>query len=280
METKTGNFQEVDMEMIDRPDEIVRLSISEDSLRELAASIKSVGLLQPIILTPAKGRYMIVAGDRRFLAVDMLGWKKIMASLCEMTPEEVALVRGIENLQRDDLTPYEEAILYKGLIEKRNFTLEELSRRSGKKPGTIQRRLDILDMPDSFQKALHSRKISPSVAEELWHCPTESRREYFLDLAVVHGITQKIARDWVNEWKQTLRTKAEGGGDGPPGSAPYRSIPTYRGCDTCLEPYTWDNLKNLVVCEECHGLIMDMIKEYEKQAKAEEAQRRSTQGTA
>lgn len=280
MVAKEANFRKIDINLIDRPDEIVRLAISDDEIKELATSMKEKGLLQPIILTPVKGRYMIVAGDRRFLAADVLGWKKIMSHVKEMSADDVALIRAIENIQRKDLTPFEEARVYKGLITKRKMSIEDISKRIGKSPGVIQRRLDILEMPESFQKALHLKQITTSVAEELWHCQDNARREYFLELAIEHGITQRIARDWVTDYNKSLRTKVEGDVERGRLVAPFQSAPSYRGCDTCHGPVTYDDLKQLLVCPGCFELILEALRQFDKQSKESSMQKSGPSGTA
>lgn len=250
-----STFKKIKLDQIDRPVEIVRMEIDEAELKELADSIQERGLMQPIGVTPRAGRFMIVYGDRRFLAHKLLKKPGIMCRIEEISDDQIVIDRATENLQRVDLTPLEEGHIYLGLSEKAGMSLKEISRRVGKSAGVVQRRMDILRMPDSFQRALHKRSISLSVAEELWSCPDESRREYFLELAVEHGITKRIAKDWVDEYKKEKRTAEATGEEGGSLGSAYEEMPIYRSCDACKGPVDYKDLKELRICPSCFTTI-------------------------
>jgi len=253
-------FRKINLDLLDRPDDIVRLEIDQGELEELAASIQERGLLQPIGVAPRGDRFLIVFGDRRYLAHRWLKKKDIMCRIEDIDDVQIALDRGMENIQRVDLTPFEEGHLYVGLVEKAGLSIAEISRRVKKSPGVVQRRMDILRMPESFQKALHGGSISISVAEELWSCPDQAKREYFLDLAVEHGITKGIAREWVDEFKKDLRSRP-GAGEGSRGDmAPYEDVPIFRACDVCKGPVEYKDLKELRVCGACFDGILSVLK--------------------
>ena len=258
--TLKSTFRNIKLDQIDRPKEIARMEIDEGELKELADSIQERGLMQPIGVTPRAGRFMIVYGDRRYLAHKILNRKDIICRIEEIEDKQVVIDRAMENVQRVNLTPFEEGHIYSGLYKKAKMSLDEISRRVGKSPGIIQRRMDILRMPDSFQKALHEKKISITVAEELWSCPDESRREYFLEMAAEHGITRDVARDWVQEFKKEKRTKeatsVEGGGI----ASVYEELPIYRGCDICKGPVEYKDLQELRICVGCHKSIIEALK--------------------
>ena len=256
---KKGIFKKIRLDLIVRPVEIVRLEIDKDELRELANSIEERGLMQPIEVTPRGDKFLIVFGDRRYLAHELLKKKDIMCRIEDINDEQVVIDRAMENVQRVNLTPFEEGHIYRGLLDKAGMSLGDISKRVGKSPGVVQRRIDILRMPESFQKALHEGRISVSVAEELWSCPDQDKREYFLELAVEHGITQKVARDWVDDFKKTFRSTKNGTGSGQGGAAPYEDVPIYRACDICLDPVEYKNVKELRICPGCHGEIVKVI---------------------
>ena len=253
-------FRKIKLDLIDRPDDIVRLEIDEGKLEELTASIKERGLMQPIGVTPRGDRFLIVFGDRRFLSHRVLGLREIMCRIEDIEDGQVVIDRAMENVQRVDLTPFEEGHIYAGLVEKGGMSLDEISKKVGKSPGVVQRRIDILRMPESFQKALHAGRISMTVAEELWSCPDQGKREYFLDLAVEHGITKDIARDWVDGFKKELRSRASAGGGSGGLAAPYEDVPIYRGCDICKNPVEYKDVKELRICPHCHGSIIEVLK--------------------
>lgn len=248
-------FRKISLDLIDRPDDIARMEIDEGKLKELADSIQERGLMQPIEVTPRGNRFMIVFGDRRYLAHNILGKKDIMCRIEEIDDSQVVIDRAMENVQRVDLTPFEEGHIYQALLEKAGLSLDEISRRVGKSPGVVQRRMDILRMPESFQKALHAGLVKITVAEELWSCPDQARREYFIGLAVEHGITKDVARSWVEEFKKSKRQEAAAGGSGGGLAPAYEDQPIYRACDICRGPIEYKDLKELRICQTCFDEI-------------------------
>lgn len=253
-------FKKIKLSLIDRPVDIVRMEIDQAELDELASSIQERGLMQPIEVTPRGERFLIVFGDRRFLAHRMLKRDDIMCRIEVLDDDQVVLDRAMENIQRVNLTPFEEGHIYKGLLEKAGMSLDDISRRVGKSPAVVQRRMDILRMPDSFQKALHAGLISITVGEELWSCPDAARREYFLTMAVEHGVTRDVARQWVQEFKKSKRQAGAAGVEGR-GLAPvYEDMPIYRGCDICKCPVEYKDLKELRTCPVCFKSIVEVIR--------------------
>ena len=258
---KKAVFRKISLDKIDRPDEIVRLDIDEGQLKELADSIQERGLMQPIEVTPRGDRFMIVFGDRRYLAHELLKKKNIMCVVEDIDDVQVIIDRGVENLQRVNLTPFEEGHIYRGLMDKAKMSLDEISQRFGKSPGVVHRRMDILRMPESFQKALHAGTINISVAEELWSCADQAKREYFLDMAVEHGITKDVARSWVDDFKKSQRHAVDSGEGGGGLQPAYEDVPIYRACDVCRNPVEYKNVKELRICERCNETIIEALKE-------------------
>lgn len=145
-----------------------RKNFSNETLEELARSIESKGVLQPILVEPVGGdEYMIVAGERRFRAAKLAKLREIPAlirSFSQLEKTEIALV---ENLQREDLTPVEEAQGYKTLIDLGKLTQEEVARRVGKNRSTVANSLRLLKLPDSILEALDNRRITAGHARAL-----------------------------------------------------------------------------------------------------------------
>lgn len=145
-----------------------RKNFAGEALEELARSIESKGVLQPILVEPAGGdEYIIVAGERRFRAAKLAKLKEIPAlirSFSQLEKTEIALV---ENLQREDLTPVEEAQGYKTLIDLGKLTQEEIARRVGKNRSTVANSLRLLKLPEAMLEALDKGRISAGHARAL-----------------------------------------------------------------------------------------------------------------
>lgn len=248
-------FKVIGMDKIDRPADGTRMEINPEEIAELAQSIEERGLLQPILIARRNNRYEIVAGDRRYLAHEKLGRNKIEAKVVEADEKDVAIDRATENLQRRDLSPLEEGIIYAGLRDKMGLTVAEIGKKMGKSPGRIERRLCVLRMPESFQKALHYGKVSMAVAEELWSTPDATKREYFIELAVEHGITTAVARTWVADYRKSLRVMGSDVGAGGLSGEPFEDVPIYRACDLCKDPVEYKNIVELRLCPACGEAI-------------------------
>jgi len=233
------------------------MDIDENELKELADSIEERGLLQPIGVAPRGERFVIIWGDRRYLAHHILKKKDIMCKIEDIDDTQIILDRGVENLQRVNLTPFEEGHIYIGLQENAKMTLEQLSKRFGKSPATIQRRIDIMRMPDSFQEAIHQKKVKLTVAEVLWSCPDAARREYFMELAKEHGITKLVARQWVEDFKKELRNKQNPGERGDRSPLEYEEEKIFRACEICRDPVEYKKIIELRICPECGERIVE-----------------------
>ncbi len=144
-----------------------RESFDEEKIQELAQSIKTYGLLQPIIVTREEEGYSIVAGERRFMACKLLQWQEIPAIIRDYQGSSLAAVALIENLQRENLNIIEEAQGYKRLIEEFNLTQEVLAQRLGKKQSTIANKIRLLKLPAAVKELLSEGKLTERHARAL-----------------------------------------------------------------------------------------------------------------
>lgn len=257
----TEKIVEVDLSQIDEPKGIIRMEINREYITELAASISENGLYQPILLRPDNSRYEIVFGHRRYLAHKAINAGKIKSIVRKMTDEEAAIARATENLSREDLTPIEEAATYRDLLDVYGMSVDQVARKIGMTPGTVRRRLDLLKMPASLQKAVHAKQISMTVAEELWGIDDAGSLEYYLSFAIDGGCTKGTAREWCKEWKDSVRRQRSSGGDSGGEISPLEPRPHYIACDICLEPAKIEDARSLMICPTCRELLSKKHKE-------------------
>ena len=140
-----------------------RKEFNKEALKDLSASIKDRGVLQPIIVRPVKNRkneWQIVAGERRWRAAQQAGLHEIPVSIKDIKDEEVALIALIENIEREDLSPIEEAVGYKKLIDKFSITQEELGIKMKRSRAYVANLLRLLTLPKEVQKLLEEKLIS------------------------------------------------------------------------------------------------------------------------
>lgn len=145
-----------------------RKHFDKEALEQLAASISENGLLQPILVREyGDGRYQIIAGERRFRACKLAGLSEIPAIVLERDDKNVAQIALIENVQREDLNPIEEALAYKSLAEEYGMTQEELSQKVGKSRSAIANAVRLLDLPEEIITMVASGELSAGHARTL-----------------------------------------------------------------------------------------------------------------
>ena len=145
-----------------------RKAFSEEALSELADSIKEHGLIQPLLVRPiGDDRYQLVAGERRWRACRMLGLDEVPATVREMTDAEVMELALIENLQREDLTPLEEAAGYRDLMETYGLTQEDAAKRVGKSRSAVANTLRLLQLPEQVRLLVEEGRLSAGHARAL-----------------------------------------------------------------------------------------------------------------
>lgn len=145
-----------------------RREFDEAALTELADSIQASGLLQPVVVrSRPDGRYELIAGERRWRAIQRLGWKKVPAVVKDVDDRALLTLALIENLQRDDLSPLDAALGYQRLMQEFTIPQQEVARLVGKDKSTISNTLRLLRLPESVQKLLQARSISEGHARAL-----------------------------------------------------------------------------------------------------------------
>ena len=145
-----------------------RKDFNEEALRELADSIATHGVLQPLLVRPlAGGGYQLVAGERRWRASRMAGLSEVPVIIREMTDSEMTQIALIENLQREDLNSVEEALGYKSLMDAYNLTQDEVAKAVGKSRPAVANVMRLLNLPEEIQNMLKEGKISAGHARAL-----------------------------------------------------------------------------------------------------------------
>ena len=155
-----------------------RLVFEEAALKELAASIREHGVLQPILVRPlGGGQYQLVAGERRWRASKAAGLDTIPALVEELDDDTALEISIIENLQREDLTPLDEAAMYDRMVTEHGYSLRKLAQKLGKDKGYLENRLRLADAPDDVRELVSLRKDTLSHAYELMKVTDEKKRK-------------------------------------------------------------------------------------------------------
>ncbi|MBR5808532.1 MAG: ParB/RepB/Spo0J family partition protein [Clostridia bacterium] len=186
-----------------------RKSFDEEKLEALSESIKEHGIIQPIIVTKKGDLYIIVAGERRWRAAKKAGVKKIpviVRDYDDVTTAEIAL---IENLQREDLNPIEEALGYRALMDEYSFTQEEISAKLGKSRSAIANSVRLLTLDDYAREKLIAGEITEGHARCALSVPQGVVREFFINRIIEEGLNVRQAENLAKDLANPKQPKKE-----------------------------------------------------------------------
>ncbi len=188
-----------------------RQEIEERELKELADSIRSKGVIQPIVVRKKEGGvFEIVAGARRFYAAKSLGLKEIPTLIKDLDDRDTFVFAIVENIQRKDLNPIEEAVAFKRLMEEFGFKLDDIARFIGKDKTSVANTLRLLKLPSEIQEALRRGLISRSQARTIL-AETDPRRQHILFTQILkQGLSVRELEEKVRKKKRVFTRKVSG----------------------------------------------------------------------
>jgi ParB family transcriptional regulator, chromosome partitioning protein len=183
----SGTLRELPVDSV-RPNPFQpRTTIDEEAFTELAASIEASGLLQPVIVRPRNGSYELIAGERRWRAVMHLGWTRVPAVVRDVDDQTLLTLALIENLQRDALSPIDEASGYQRLAAEFKLPHGDIARMVGRNRSTVANLLRLLQLPAEVQTLVHQKSLSEGHARALLGLDDPARMIALAKDAVEHG---------------------------------------------------------------------------------------------
>jgi len=199
-----------------------RLSYDEESLTELADSIREHGVLQPILVRPSGPKFELIAGERRWRASGMANRESIPAIVVEFDESTALEISIIENLQREDVSPLEEAVMFRKMTETFGYSVRQLAQKVGKDKGYVENRLRLTDAPADIKELVSLRKDTISHAYELMKIGDERKRR---------RLAKRVAAGELSLAKLRLITGTANGraGDAEPEQTPRRRAKTAAG---------------------------------------------------
>ncbi|WP_188207420.1 nucleoid occlusion protein [Alkalibacillus aidingensis] len=192
---------EIEVSRIQRNQYQPRTIFDEEKITELAQTIHTHGMIQPIVVRKLEeeDKFELIAGERRWRAVQSLEWETIPAIIKNMTDTETASVALIENLQREELTVVEEAIAYDQLLHTHGLTQEALAQRLGKSQSTIANKLRLLKLPSVVQQALLNKQITERHARALISLKDEQTQEQLLSSIIEEHLNVKQTEERIQD---------------------------------------------------------------------------------
>ncbi len=182
-----------------------RLTFDQEKLQELSQSIKTKGVIQPILVRLQENggkKYELIAGERRLRASKLAGFDKIPAIIKSVKDDELLEIALIENIQRDNLNPIDESKAYRNLLEEHGYTQENLAKRVGKNRSTIANFIRLLQLPEVIQQDLSDTKISTGHARALLSLENEESQLLIRDQIVKNNLSVRETEDAVRASKQ------------------------------------------------------------------------------
>ncbi len=209
-----GSVLDIKISLVEPNKNQPRKHFDAEKLEALAHSLKENGMIQPIIVTKGtNGRYTIVAGERRWRAAKAAGFAEVPVIVKEYSDQTVTEVALVENLQREDLNPIEEALGYKNLCDLYGLTQEEVSQKVGKSRSAVANSMRLLSLDKSIQDYLISGEISEGHARAALSLDSEELREFLINQVINSSLnvrqTENLAKQLQKEPKKKKKKKAD-----------------------------------------------------------------------
>lgn len=246
------NVVSLPLHLVDPPTHDDRLERTEETILEMVSSLSSEGQISPITVRPKGERFECIAGWTRTLAARRMGWATIAASLEEHADDRrTRRVRAAENLQRSQLSPIEEARAAATLMKEEGVDVDAAARALHRTRAWIEGRLQLLQLPEDLQLAIHVDKLPMTCAAILAEVTEAAHREYLTHYAVRHGANAHVMRDWVNQWKASHDAGGEASPPRPDMSMPPSQIVVMVDCFRCALQHDHRTSAIARICKTC-----------------------------
>jgi ParB family chromosome partitioning protein len=240
--------REIDIDLIDPNPEQPRTRFAEEKLAELAASIRSNGVVQPIVLRAVGSRYQIVAGERRWRAAQRAELRKLPAVVRDIPDDKLLEIALIENIQRHELNPIEEAKAYRKLIDSIGLTQEQVSERVGRERSLVATTMRLLKLPSEVQNHIIEGRLSLSHGRALLMADDPKVQRAVAKEIIERGLS-------VRETERTVKRTANGGPNAQSKSTPRVVDPNTKAAETKLMRKLSTNVKILPSAKGTSGKI-------------------------
>lgn len=236
--TRSVGIRVVHIDRIDPNPEQPRLVFNQDTLEELAASIREHGVLQPILVRPIGiNRFQLIAGERRWRASKIAGLETIPALIEDIDDDTALEISIIENLQREDISPLDEASMYDRMIRDHGYSIRKLAEKLGKDKGYVENRLRLADAPDEVRALVSVRKDTLSHAYELMKVDDPKKRKRLAAQVASGELSLVKLRDKIEG--RRARPAAADVLEADPATVPHDSV-----VDVSDEPDTHTNMSD------------------------------------
>ena len=231
-----SSLQELEVALLEPNPFQTREVFDKDRLRELARSLEVNGFVQPIVVRQARDRFQIIAGERRWRAAQLLGLRKIPAVIRPLGDDQLMQAALVENLQRENLNPMEEARAYSRLANEFGLTQEEVARRTGKERSTVANFLRLLKLPAPVQDMVKGGKLSMGHARALLALDNPQAQQLLATQASMRGWSVRRVERLISQQKKSTGKREERKGPDPNVKAATAKLETALGTRVRIIP--------------------------------------------
>lgn len=249
-------IESIPIGIIDEPSEPHRLAMDPQALQELADSIRLEGLKNPIAVRPSgEGRYEIIAGHRRYMAHRQIGAIEIMCIVRDADTTNAEVERFIENNQREQLTPMEEALALSRFIDTSGLEPDVVAKRMGKSAHWLNTRMQLMGIPDVLKAEVHAGRLAIGSALHLARVTDESHRDHLMRYAIEGGASTTVIRQWVDTWEVHAQNPTSEPAPAPTWQPGDSIVIIQIPCAVCGEPHEHTKMTIVRTCNPCLDVL-------------------------
>lgn len=232
-----------------------RIDQEDPEIKELAVSIKRLGVLNPLLLENDEGKLILVAGHRRLAAARMAGKEHVPCFIRECDKSKISEIAFAENFFRKDLSPVELACALKDCLDKKTMTVEQLAAGFHRSEHWVHATIAIAGWPDDVLEAIHNEKISVSAASNLACVTDKVYREFLVRNAVEQGATARTTAAWLQAFQSMQPPEAAVKAEPVPLGAPAEPLVPQGPCLCCSQLFKVNEMSHVPVCGACIQLL-------------------------
>jgi len=196
-----NEIKQISLDLLDNPRIAMRSDVDGDEIEELMASMKDIGLMEPIVVRAVGERYEVIAGHRRTRAAKHLGWPTIEAKIVTADEDLTLVMRLAENLSRHDVDPVDEAVFIGEIMLEHKLDLSQIATMLKRRIEWVQDRLEVFEMPQYLKDYVKQKKIPLGAALWLNRIGNEKMRCHYSHWAGMHGVGVRGAKYWYDMWR-------------------------------------------------------------------------------
>jgi ParB/RepB/Spo0J family partition protein len=250
-----SEFKVISLDLLDDPAKPMRTDLSPESVEDLVISIRQVGVIEPLVVKPVGKRFEIIAGHRRLVAAGIASLAEVPCYVVKADSQLTEMLKVHENIFRSEISPIDESKFYDWLVQHYKLTPGKIAGMISKSQGYVMDRLEILEYHPEIRQAMLDNKIKFTIAKELHRVTDVNVMRRYLFYAIRSGLTQALARQWVDDWKRTLAPAGEQNTTVNQNPVIMEEYITYVNCIYCKQQAKLFDALAVYIHPKCHDEV-------------------------